>query len=114
MNQTITKGSKLKEAILSKYKSVRSFAIEMEIPYSTLATALDRGIEGMAYGTVIRMCDKLGVNPIDFTPLDHKTDISSQMLENKVMAYYLQLNSNGREKIMSSMEDYLEIPRYRA
>ena len=47
----MTKAEILKTEILTQYKSVRQFAIEMEIPYSTLVTALDRGIEGMAYGT---------------------------------------------------------------
>ena len=54
----MTKAEILKAEILKQYKSVRQFALEMGIPYSTLVTALDRGIEGMAYGTVIRMCDK--------------------------------------------------------
>ena len=54
----MTKAEILKAEILKQYKSVRQFAIDMEIPYSTLVTALDRGIEGMAYGTVIRICDK--------------------------------------------------------
>ena len=47
----MTKAEILKSEILKQHKSVRQFAIEMEIPYSTLVTALDRGIEGMAYGT---------------------------------------------------------------
>ena len=51
----MTKSKILKKEILSQYRSVRQFAMEMNIPYSTLVTALDRGIEGMAYGTVIRM-----------------------------------------------------------
>ena len=59
----MTKAEILKQEILKQYKSVRQFAIDMEIPYSTLVTALDRGIEGMAYGTVIRMCDRLSLNP---------------------------------------------------
>ena len=62
----MTKAEILKAEILKQYKSVRQFAIDMEIPYSTLVTALDRGIEGMAYGTVIRICDKLSLNPVDF------------------------------------------------
>ena len=57
----MTKAEILKAEILKQYKSVRQFAIDMEIPYSTLVTALDRGIEGMAYGTVIRICDKLSL-----------------------------------------------------
>ena len=49
----MTKAEILKKEILQQYRSVRQFAMEMNIPYSTLVTALERGIEGMAYGTVI-------------------------------------------------------------
>lgn len=62
----MTKAEILKKEILRQYRSVRQFAMEMNIPYSTLVTALERGIEGMAYGTVIKMCDKLSLNPVDF------------------------------------------------
>ena len=40
----MTKAEILKAEILKQHKSVRQFAIEMEIPYSTLVTALDRAI----------------------------------------------------------------------
>lgn len=66
----MTKAEILKREILRQYRSVRQFAMEMGIPYSTLVTALERGIEGMAYGTVIKMCDKLSLNPVDFTSLE--------------------------------------------
>ena len=61
----MTKAQILKKEILSQYRSVRQFALEMQIPYSTLVTALERGIDGMAYGTVIKMCNKLNLNPVD-------------------------------------------------
>ena len=44
----MTKAEILKKEILRQYRSVRQFAMEMNIPYSTLVTALERGIEGMA------------------------------------------------------------------
>lgn len=109
----MTKAEILKKEILTQYRSLRQFAIEMEIPYSTLVTALERGIEGMAYGTVIRMCDKLNLNPIDFTSLDRDTSVSEQLLENRVMQYYVRLNAEGREKVMGIMEDYSEIDKYK-
>lgn len=102
----------LKEAILSKYKSIRAFSIEMEIPYSTLATAMERGIDGMAYGTVIRICEKLNLNPIDFKPLDAPSDVSEQIVAGNVMKYYFKLNSQGREQALGIIRDYTEIPRY--
>lgn len=108
------KSSILKKEILNQYKSVRQFAIQVDIPYSTLVTAIDRGIEGMAYGTVIRMCNKLGLNPIDFTSLERDTNISEQLLENRVMQNYMKLNHEGRDKILDIMIDFGQIKKYRA
>ena len=104
----------LKKAILSQYKSVRQFSAVMEIPYSTLVTALERGIDGMAYATVIRMCDTLSLNPIDFTPLDEGNDLSSQIATKKVMEKYNALNKSGRKKVMEILEDYGKISEYKA
>lgn len=96
-----------------QYRSLRQFALEMEIPYSTLVTALERGIEGMAYGTVIKICEKLNLNPIDFTSLERDTTVSEQLLENRVMQGYIKLNAEGREKILGIMADYAEIKKYK-
>ena len=109
----MTKAEILKAEILKQHKSVRQFAIEMEIPYSTLVTALDRGIEGMAYGTVIRMCDRLNLNPVDFSPINQKSLLGGKM-ENRVMQYYVKLNKTGRKKALELMEDYAQLDKYKA
>ena len=109
----MTKAAILKKEILSQYRSLRQFAIEMEIPYSTLVTALDRGIEGMAYGTVIRICDRLSLNPVDFSTLEKGEVLGEKILENRVMQYYIQLNKKGRKKILEMMEDYVQLEKYR-
>ncbi len=110
----MTKAEILKLEILKQYRSVRQFAIEMEIPYSTLVTALERGIEGMAYGTVIKMCDKLSLNPVDFTSLEADATLGAQLLENRVMQYYMKLNPMGRDKILELMDDLVQIEKYKA
>ena len=110
----MTKAEILKQEILKQYRSVRQFAIEMEIPYSTLVTALERGIEGMAYGTVIKMCDKLSLNPVDFTSLEADAALGAQLLENRVMQYYMKLNPMGRDKILELMDDLVQIEKYKA
>ena len=104
----------LKTEILRQYKSVRQFAMEMKIPYSTLVTALDRGIEGMAYGTVITMCDKLNLNPVDFTPLEEGATLGGKIVENRVMQEYVKLNKIGRKKILDLMSDYALLEKYQA
>ncbi len=110
----VTKAEILKKEILRQYRSVRQFAMEMNIPYSTLVTALERGIEGMAYGTVIRMCDKLSLNPVDFSSLERDASLGAQLLENRVMQYYVKLNQSGRDKILELMDDFVQIEKYRA
>ena len=110
----MTKAEILKEEILKQYRSVRQFAIDMEIPYSTLVTALERGIEGMAYGTVIKMCDKLSLNPVDFSSLEEDASLGAQLLENRVMQYYMKLNQDGRDKVLDLMDDFVQIEKYQA
>ena len=102
----------IREEIGKQYKSVRQFALEMQIPYSTLVTALDRGIEGMAYGTVIKMCDKLNLNPVDFSSLEKGASLGEKILENRVMQYYIKLNKAGRKKVLDLMDDYMQLEKY--
>lgn len=110
----MNKAEVLKNEILRQYRSLRQFAMEMNIPYSTLVTALERGIEGMAYGTVIRMCDKLSLNPVDFTSLERDASLGEKLLENRVMQNYIKLNQTGRDKILELMEDFAQIDKYKA
>lgn len=110
----MTKAEVLKKEILKQYRSVRQFAIEMNIPYSTLVTALDRGIDGMAYGTVIKMCDKLKLNPVDFSSLEGEASLGTVLLENRVMQNYVKLNQDGRDRILELMDDFAQIDKYKA
>ena len=102
----------LKGVILSRYKSIRQFAVAMNIPYSTLITALERGVDGMAYSTVIKICEALSLNPLDFAPLEEAGSVSAQITTRKVMERYWKLNKNGRKRILDIMDDYTHIPEY--
>ena len=109
-----TKAEILKGGILSRYKSIRQFAVAMNIPYSTLITALERGVDGMAYSTVISICEALSLNPIDFSPLEEEDALSSQIITRRVMDKYWKLNKTGRKRVLDILEDYTRIPEYRA
>lgn len=108
----MNKSEILKKEILNQYKSVRQFAIEMNIPYSTLATALDGKIDGMAYGTVLKMCDKLRINPIDFNSLAKISKINNLLNENHISHYYNKLNLDGKERLYGILEDLIQIEKY--
>ena len=87
--------------------------MKLGIPYSTLATALDRGIDGMAYGTVIKMCDDLMLSPIDFAELNKRsTARNATIYQHQLQKKILKLNKKGIEKIIDIVDDLTQIPRY--
>ena len=56
---------KLRNLILDRYTSLRQFANDADIPYSTLMTLLSRGVGGASFDIVIRICKILGVDPLE-------------------------------------------------
>jgi hypothetical protein len=63
---------------------------------------------------VIRICEALSLNPLDFTPLAEGNSLSSQIATRRVMDKYWSLNKTGRKRVMEIMDDYTKISEYRA
>lgn len=62
----MSRETKLRNLILDRYTSLRQFAIEADIPYSTLMTLLSRDIGGASFDVIIRICKQLDVDPMEF------------------------------------------------
>ncbi len=56
---------KLRNLILDRYKSLRIFSKEIDIPYSTLMTILSRDIGGASFDVILKICKKLDISPYD-------------------------------------------------
>lgn len=56
----------LRNLILDRYVSLRQFAKEVDIPYSTLMTLLARDIGGASFDIMIKICRKLEIDPFEF------------------------------------------------
>lgn len=52
----------LKARILQKHRSLREFALSIEMPYSTLDSVLKRGVENSSVTSVIKICNALGIS----------------------------------------------------
>ena len=72
--------NKLKELIIEKYGSVRSFSLKIGVPYTTVDSILKRGLDNSNVGNVIKMCKALNLS-ID-NLLDNKEIISNLSLDN--------------------------------
>ena len=53
----------LRNLILDNYPSLRQFALESDIPYSSLMTILSRGVGGASFDVVMQICKKLQIEP---------------------------------------------------
>ena len=53
----------LRNLILDKYPSLRQFALEADIPYSSLMTILSRGVGGASFDVVMQICKILQIDP---------------------------------------------------
>lgn len=61
MNQT--REQYLRDRILDRYISLRQFALQNDIPYSSVLTLLNRGIGGSSFDTVMHLCHALELDP---------------------------------------------------
>lgn len=94
---------KLKQLILSRYSSVKSFAEENGMPYSTVRSILERGIMNANVENAIKICSALGIRPEIFSPL---LEISKD--ESDILPIYNRLEEPRQEKVLSYAKDQLE------
>ncbi len=100
------KSLKLKNEILSNYKSIREFSNIVGIPNSTLVSALDnrngKGIGGMAVEKVIKICDALNLDVRTFDPLDSCSNSFNK--DHPILIKYNQLSENGKSLFVKQLE----------
>ena len=58
----MTTEDRLKDYILSNYKSIRSFVATIDLPYTTVDGILKRGIENSSLGNVFKICRALSID----------------------------------------------------
>lgn len=86
---------KLKQLILSRYSSVKSFAEENGMPYSTVRSILERGIMNANVENAIKICSALGIRPEIFSPL-----LATQNEYPEILTIYNQLEDPNKEKVL--------------
>lgn len=56
--------SLIKNEIKKQYGSVKKFSDKSGIPYSTLSNALNKGVGGTSYDTVVKICKLLNIKQV--------------------------------------------------
>ena len=94
----------VKTEISRQYKSVRQFAFAVNIPLSTINSALHNGIGGSSFDTVVQICQTLGIKAISSDASFYLTEDTQQLLDQ-----YAQLDDYGRHTIASVMKVEYEL-----
>ena len=94
----------LKKFILSKYDSIRNFAIKIDMPYSTIDSIFKRGVEKASIANIIRICAELSIS-VDALAAGRIEYTSSSMTtreENLLLHYFRAVNPEGQTYILST------------
>jgi hypothetical protein len=70
---------RLKDYILTKYKSIREFTLKANIPYSTVDTILKRGVPNASIGNILKICSALNISADELAngnivPVENRSD----------------------------------------
>lgn len=80
----------VKSEIKRQYKSVRQFACAMDIPQSTIISALRKGIGGTSFDTVVKICSALGIK------LSMNSGIFMDKEKSELLDYFGELDDRGK------------------
>lgn len=97
------KSELLKEAILRDFKSVREFANAIDVPSTTIQSAIETAnFEKMAVGTIIKICGKLNLDVTTFKPIVRQEDFTEDEID--LISLYRATGGKGREEIVKFAE----------
>lgn len=108
----MTREEYIKNLIKENGYNIKSFALAIGVPYSTLLTMLNGSIGGAAVETVIKICDKLNI-PVEnlrnenftvpaITPMRYTND------ERELIKKYRQLDADGKQRIENQLNFEVE------
>ncbi|WLC58801.1 LexA family transcriptional regulator [Leuconostoc carnosum] len=89
--------SYLKDLIEVKYGTVRYFAEQINVPYTTLRSILERGVSNAKMANVISICKGLGITPEQLYDFED-SNVS------KIIKLTLQLKHERQEKVYDFTE----------
>lgn len=99
----MTREEYLKFLIESKYKSVRAFSIQADIPYTTVRTILENGVGNARVDNIIKICSFLGISPEQLS-----SDFKVNETVADIMSLSIQLKSIRQKKVYDFAETQLE------
>lgn len=84
----------IKTEIKKQFRSVRQFSMYIGVPQSTIVTALQKGIGGTSFDTIMHICDVLDIKPVTGDKVIFLDGEKRELLER-----YSRLDAEGRKAV---------------
>lgn len=95
--------NEVKAIIISRYTSLRQFANEIDIPYTTLQSIFNRGLDKAGIQNVIKICQSLGIDTdalADGRIEERKiNDTAVTVSEKEILKNYRLLDTYGKDTV---------------
>ena len=84
----------IKTEIKKQFRSVRQFSMYIGVPQSTIVTALQKGIGGTSFETIMHICDVL-----DIKPVAGENPIFMDGEKRELLERYTRLDAEGKKAV---------------
>ena len=105
--------AELKRMIEHRYNSVRAFAIENNIPYTTMRSILERGILNAKADTIFKICKILNIRPeeIDGVSLPSTPKTAQKPSDLRLVRLtdnYTKLDDKRRDRLVVTSDELVD------
>ncbi len=84
----------IKTEIKKQFRSVRQFSMYIGVPQSTIVTALQKGIGGTSFDTIMHICDVLDIKPVAGEKMLFLDNEKRELLDR-----YTRLDDEGKKAV---------------
>jgi len=84
----------IKAEIKKQFRSVRQFSMYIGVPQSTIVTALQKGIGGTSFETIMQICEVLDIKPVSG---DNTVFLDGEKRE--LLNRYARLDEGGKKAV---------------
>ena len=84
----------IKTEIKKQFRSVRQFSMYIGVPQSTIVTALQKGIGGTSFDTIMHICDVLDIKPVAGEKMLFLDNEKRELLDR-----YTRLDAEGKKAV---------------
>lgn len=117
---TIHKTELIKDLICKTGLNLKAFAIHADIPYTTLRSILERGIENSSVNNVLKICSALDLTIEELFNMPESTKSSECAESNNSLSHeqtsllkeFDNLNELGKKEALKRMSELNMIPYY--